>query len=366
MAVNRETLRLLDGMRIQLDSTVDAAVRDIVLAWSTAWSEIAGEWDSAVGDLTAASQGGKWPSRRALMRAERALSALRATRAALEGLASDFGVRILQDVPLIVGDAARWQAELVASQMPREARTYGVGGVQYDASHFNRVGPAALDAIVERTTERVTTLAGQIPAQAFQGIKATLIKGVAVGDNPRKTASAMVARLRGQFDLPLYRALVITRTEMLDAHRASQFGQDIANSDTLTGWEWVANLDTHTCRSCWAQHGSVHPPSEPGPHDHQQGRCARVPVTKSWADLGFSGMVEPPSITPDARAIFAGLSRVEQVAIMGIKPLAMLDQGLIGWDDLSKRRVTPGWRESYAPASMRDLLRVVNTRQRAS
>ncbi len=361
MAASRETLRLLDGMRIQLDAKVDAAVRDLVLAWAAGWSEIAAEWDDAIADLVAASQGGKWPSRRALMRAERALSALQVTRAALEDLAEDFGVRILQDVPLIVGDAARWEAELLSSQMPREARTYGLGGVQYDAARFNRVDPAALDAIVERTTNRVTTLAGRIPDPAYRAIKATLIKGVAVGDNPRRTAATMRARVRDQFDLSLYRALVITRTEMVDAHRASQYGQDLSNRDTVASWQWVAKLDARTCRSCWAQHGKVHDVLDPGPLDHQQGRCARVPVAKPWAELGFD-MIEPVSVLPDARLTFANLSRAEQVAIMGEKPLTMLERGQIGWDDLSRRRVTTGWRDSFAPASMRELLRLVNRR----
>ena len=244
--------------------------------------------------------------------------------------------------------------------MPPTAGTVGVAGVVYDADYFNRVDPRALDAIVERTTEQVTTLARQLPGPAYQALKGTLIRGVAVGDNPRKAAVEMVRRVRGAFDMPLYRALVITRTEMLDAHRASAYGQDQANGDVLAGWQWAARLDNRTCASCWAQHGRVHDVTDPGPHDHQQGRCARVPVTRSWADLGFPNVEEPPSLLPDARTVFDGLHRSDQAAILGTRRLALLNQGSIGWDDLSTLRTTPGWRDSWAPTPMRDLLKVAN------
>lgn len=361
MAAGRETLRLIDGLRVQLDATVDAAVRDLVLAWGVAWGEVAAEWDAAIIDLVDSSKDGRWPSRRQVARAERAVRAMRVTREALRQLADDFNLRVLQDIPSVVKGAAEWEARIIASQMP-PGSSMGVGGVRMDANYFNRVDAAALDAIVERSTEQVSTLMAQLPMSASRAINATLIRGVALGTNPRLVAVDMAARIRDQFKMPLYRALVIARTEMLDAHRASAFGQDFANSDVLTGWTWVAKLDTRTCESCWAQHGRVFDVDDPGPHDHQQGRCTRVPVTKSWSDLGFTGITEPPTLIRDGRAVFDDLSPADQLAVLGEKKLALLNAGLISWEDLSKRRVTRGWRDSWAPTSMRDLLRVANRR----
>lgn len=355
MAINRHTLRLVDGMRVSVDSTVDRAVADLVAGWGRAWNELANEWDLALADLAAASTDGKWPSRRQVQRAKRAQDALALTRDALEQLSTDFGVRVLQDVPTLTKDAALWEARLIASQMPTHA-----GGTASLEATFNRVDAAALDAIVERTTDRVHALSRPLSAQSEQAMKSVLIRGIALGDNPRTAARTMVDRMRGGFDGGLYRATVIARTEMLDAHRAAAFGQDQANAETLTGWTWLAQLDKRTCPSCWAMHGSEHPLLEPGPEDHQQGRCARCPRTKSWADLGFKGLDEPADLLPDARATFDALPDEQQTAIMGASRLKLLQGGQVSWGDLAVKRSTDGWRDSWAPRSTHDLLRLAN------
>lgn len=186
-------------------------------------------------------------------------------------------------------------------------------------------------------------------------MRSTLIRGIALGDNPRDAARTMLSRVEGGFNGGRARALVIARTEMLDAHRASAQAQDLANAESLAGWQWVATLDTRTCPSCLSQHGTVHPVADPGPMDHQQGRCARLPKAKSWRDLGFD-IDEPADIFPDAQAWFEGLPANDQVAVMGQARLDLLKSGKVGWADLSTRRSTDGWRDSYAPASVTDLL----------
>lgn len=354
MAINRRTLRLLDGMRLSIDATVDRAVADLVAAWGRAWNELAGEWDAALADLVAASKDGQWPSRRQITRAKRARDALAATRDALDELTADFGVRVLQDLPTLTTDAADWEARLIASQLPEQA------GITADlAASFNRVDTAALDAIVERTTDRITALSKPLAPQAEQAMKSVLIRGVALGDNPRAAAAEMLNRVGGAFDGGLNRALVIARTEMLDAHRASAYGQDMANEDTLHDWIWTAQLDARTCPSCWAKHGTHHPLEQPGPEDHQQGRCARVPKTKTWRELGFD-IDEPEDLLPDARTVFDGLPEEDQVAIMGQARLGLLQSGQVSWDDLTVKRSTDGWRDSWAPRSTRNLLRLAN------
>ncbi|WP_152185343.1 phage minor head protein [Segeticoccus rhizosphaerae] len=350
MAVNRRTLRLIAGMRLSIDTTVDKAVTDLIAAWGTAWNEVAGEWQDALADLVAASTDGKWPSRTQIRRADRARRALAVTRDSLDQLTKDFGVRVVQDLTPLADDAAQWEARLIHSQMPRGAA---------DVAAFDRIDQRALEAVVERAAGRVTSLAKPLSRQAEAAMKSTLIRGVAVGDNPRKAASTMLRRVQGQFEGGRNRALVIARTEMLDAHRAAAYAQDQANKATVAQWQWVAQLDRRTCPSCWAKHGTTYPLIEPGPEDHQQGRCARVPVTKSWRDLGFD-IDEPPSLLPDAKATFDGLPEADQVAIMGKARLGLLKAGHVGWDDLTAKRTTTGWRDSWAPRPTRDLLRLAN------
>jgi hypothetical protein len=173
-----------------------------------------------------------------------------------------------------------------------------------------------------------------------------------VGDNPKTVAAEMLRKLERNFHGGLTRALVIARTEMLDAHRAAAQAQELANAEVLTGWYWNAKLDARTCPSCWVQHGRFHPLEEFGPIDHQQGRCARLPKTKSWADLGFEGLDEPNDELRDARTVFDGLAPADQVAIMGRKRLEALNAGTVSWEDLTVRHSTPGWRDSYHVAPL--------------
>lgn len=352
MAISRETLRLLDGMRISMLAPVDQASAALIRAWGTAWNELASEWDAALADVVAASKDGEWPSRAQLRRAKRVQDALAVTREALLDLSRQLPVTVTQALPAMTADAAEWSRRITASQYPTQA-----GTAAQVAASFDHVSPAALDAIVRRTTEQVTALSRPLTAQAEQAMRSTLIRGVALGENPRDAARLMLSRVEGGFNGGRNRALVIARSEMLDAHRAAGHAQDKANADVLTGWTWMATLDTRTCPSCLAQHGSVHPVDEPGPYDHQQGRCARVPKAKTWRDLGFD-VNEPADIFPDARAWFDGLPAEDQESVMGRARLDLLQSGQVSWGDLAQRRTTAGWRDSFAPRSVADLRRI--------
>jgi hypothetical protein len=72
-----------------------------------------------------------------------------------------------------------------------------------------------------------------------------------------------------------------------------------------------------------------------------------VPVTKSWKDLGFKNVEEPPDTFPDARQWFNDQPRETKLRIMGPERLKRLEAGDIGWDDMSQLKTTHGWRDSY-------------------
>ncbi|MGG5257469.1 phage minor head protein [Phycicoccus avicenniae] len=354
MAIDRRTLDEIRGMRIDLDGTVGFHEQQLILAWARSWSELRGAWLDAIDDLVAASQDGAWPSRAKIRKARRAQAALALTTDALDQLARDFQVRILRDVPKVVGDAAQWEARLMAAQLPEtEVLTATLAG------QFDRIDARALDAIVERTTGRITSLTQPLSTQAETAMRSALVRGVALGQHPERVTTDLLQRLEGGFNGGRNRALVIARTELLDAHRAAAYGQDQANAKTLRGWQWVATLDRRTCPSCWGMHGTDHPLEEPGPLDHQQGRCARIPRIRPWSELGID-VDEPEDLLPVARDVFDRLPREDQLAIMGPERLRLLDDEQIDFGDLAKKRSTGGWRDSYAPASTRDLLRVVN------
>jgi len=352
VTINDSTLRLARQMRSQIEGHVDSVTRSLTAAWVAAWDDLTDQWAAAVYDLVAAGamgNDGEWPSRGQIIRAARAMHALGASRSALTELAELTGQQIAAELPVLTGKAAQWEARLIASQMPPT-----MGTTAELTLAFDRAGDDALRWIVDRTTQQVTVLAWPLTDEATSNMATQLIRGVALGHNPRAAARRMVHNLESGFNGGLARALTIARTEMIDASRAASFTQDQANTDVLAGWRWQATLSVRTCPSCLAMHGTVHPIDEPGPWDHQNGRCARVPVTKSWRDLGFD-LDDPEDALPDARAWFDDLPQKDQVKIMGPERLDLLTSGRVSWDDLTTRRETPAWRPSQVVTPVRDL-----------
>jgi SPP1 gp7 family putative phage head morphogenesis protein len=344
MTVTAQTLRLTDALRAVVDSHIDVATRDLVHAWVEAWNTIAPEWSVAVDNVVENAGPGRWPNSRQILDLDRVGAALDAATTELERLARLTGVRVVRTAETVTAQATQWESRIIASQLPPTAPTVSLLDSQLPAS--------VLSTIVERTTQQIESRRAPLAHDAATAMRRSLIRGVALGHNPRATAAHMLRTSERHFNGGLSRALNIARTETLDAQRAASAAYQLQHRDVLRGWVWTSKLDARTCPSCWARHGTIHPLTEPGPHDHQQGRCARTPVTKSWAELGI-GIAEPPSVLPDAETRFRRLPRDRQLAIMGPTRLAALDDGTLAWGDLSVNRTNPGWRDSWVPVTVR-------------
>ncbi|PYG00170.1 Phage Mu protein F like protein [Georgenia satyanarayanai] len=342
MAINRDTLRIENELNQLLTGVTDTRTRRLVEAWGLAWEQVVGELDAAVTDLALGAQRGR-VTRTMVIRSQRAQAAMEATAQALDRLAEGTGITIGQDVQVVIDYAARAEHDMIASQLT------GIRRAELQAT-LVRADPVQIAAMVERATQRITAQSRPIGTEAAAAIRRELLRGIAVGENPRAAARRMVRGLEDRFNGGLTRALTISRTEMLDAARTAQQVTDQANADVLTGWTWVAHLDPSTCRSCVANHGTVHALNEPGPLDHQQGRCARVPKTKTWAELGFTGITDPSDSTPDADAWFDSLTVDQQRGILGDKGHAAWLRGDYPREAWTTRRTTDGWRDSMVPS----------------
>lgn len=358
MTITAQTLRLTDALRAVVDAHVDAATRDLVEAWVRAWNTIRPEWDKAVGDVVEAAGPGRWPNSRQILDLQRVGVALDSATTQLERLAQLTGVRVVTAAETVTSQTTQWEARIIGSQLPATAAP-GAGLLD------SRLPSSVLATIVERTTQQIESRRAPLAHDAGVAMRRSLIRGVALGQNPRATAAHMLRTSERHFNGGLTRALNIARTETLDAQRATSAAYQLQHRDVLTGWVWTSRLDGRSCPSCWAMHGTVHPLTEPGPHDHQQGRCVRTPVTRSWAELGI-GVREPASVLPDAETRFRRLPRTRQVAIMGPSRLAALDDGSLAWTDLAVNRTNPGWRDSWVPVSVRQTRRHVAVARRSA
>lgn len=346
MAVNADTLTVLDQMRKQLATMTTAQTVALTQAWINAWDALQPEFNAAVLELLAAAKNGRVPVS-VVGRNIRLRDTIQQARAMLDQLAATTNVQVSTDVGQAMLDALDQHEALVRSQLPP-----GQAGA---AVTFNRVSPEAVAAMVERSTQSIHKFTRPLPADVERMMKQQLIRGIAVGDNPRRTAYRIMKGAEGRFNGGLTRALNIARTETLDAHRAATQSSEGTNTAILAEWEWHASLSARTCPSCLAKHGTRHPLDESGPNDHPSGRCARVTVTKTWAELGFTGIEEPPSLTQSSEDWYKNLTPESQAAIMGKSRRDLLASGEISWADLSRKQENPGWRDSYNAAPVKDL-----------
>lgn len=354
MPFTRETVRISDQLRVRLDHQTATLVRQLVEAWARAWTQVEPVWEAAIAELVEASSNGQWPTARQIARADQARRALEIVTREILGLAEFTGVTVLASTREVTGETALWQARLIASQYPVDEQTATL------FARLTRVDQAAIGAIVERSQDQIESRKKPLARDAREAMKQALVRGVALGENPKKAAARMLALSEQRFLGGLSRAVTIARTEILDAHRSAAAAHHFDHDDVLSGWVWTSELSRTTCPSCWAMHGTVFPLTTPGPNDHQCGRCARVPVTRSWKTLGFD-VAEPPSLLPNAREKFAALPRAQQLRIMGPVRLQALDTGALKWKQLAVKRETPGWRESYVPISTKGVRRKLLT-----
>lgn len=345
MSITSESLRLQAQLDREVGRIVDQQTRDLTAAWVRAYDETAGDLDQAVRQMLADAETGI-VAKALMVRNQRLLAALDYIGRQLGALAQGAGIRILGDVRHVVQTAADAQAPILGAQLPAD---YDLEGT---------VSGATIDAIVRRTATQITSQTFPLGVDAYDAMRRELLRGVVVGANPNHTAARIMDRTEGHFNGGLARAITIARTETLDAHRAGAGAGQQAHADVLTGWVWSAHLGPRTCPACLSMNGREFPLTQPGPQGHQNCRCARVPKTKTWADLGIRGMDEPPDAirSPGStRTWFEDLPEADQVAIMGPERLAMLRAGLIEWDDLAALKSTPGWRDSYTITPVRVL-----------
>jgi hypothetical protein len=343
VAITSATIRLAAKLRRDLLAVTNQHTRALTEAWANAWDDLAGDLEAALLELINANKVGVL-SQATILRSIRLQQALDVVARRLTRLTDDAGRQVATDLPRVVRDAVAAQEQIIASQVPK-AQVGKLGD-------WVRVDARQLDAIVTRSTERVTSQMWPLSAEADAAVRRELVRGLATGSGPRATAAAIVKRTEGEFNGGLARALTIARTETLDAHRVAAAESHAANADVLAGWIWLADLSgrTEPCPACLGMNGTVHPLSEPGPLGHQNCRCSRVPKTKSWADLGID-LDEPGPSVPDAQDWFDAKDDATQRKILGPARYAAYKRGEFPLSKWATRRSNDGWRDSYVPAS---------------
>lgn len=345
MTVTRHVLDLLAAQHSTIDRIQDEQTRELARRWVQVWRHLDTELHT---QALAIAQLGDDAGVSHIIRRTKAEQAVAMVSADLQRILRQAGDEASQQALAMISLADEHTRALATAQLPPGF-----------TAALLRADQAQLARIAARATQHITVRHYYLNERATESMKQALIESVGIGTSPRDAAHKMVARVRGEFEGSLARAVVIARTEQLDAYRAAAHQTYTANRDVLSGWMWCATLTGRTCPSCLAQHGSIHPLDEPGPLDHHQGRCTGIPVTKPWAQLGVNDIPEPgTAIRPgDGVKWLKKQPQDVQERVMGPKRLAAWKAGSYPPQDWTVRkthwsrdehgRLRQDWRDSF-------------------
>lgn len=144
-----------------------------------------------------------------------------------------------------------------------------------------------------------------------QRVRDVVLDAISRGKNPRETAQLLAGWLDGSKSALRDAERIARTTQLYAARRGTQL---IYIGNEIDRWMWSANIgNPRTCLACVAMHGTIHPSTQTL-NDHWLGRCAPLPITPRWRDLGLDGSDEHP-VT--GVAWFNNQTEDEQRRIMG-------------------------------------------------
>lgn len=303
---------------------------DLAGAFGQAWQIIRQELKAVTDQIQQARAGGEEPSRAALRRRGDLDRFEIATRIELSRFTLQAEQRINRELPA-AGIAGAENGATLATVALGAPPTLSVATAPL---------PVVAAAQIGLPVSRVARLLEDLPELTAQGVRETLMRGIVLGKNPRDVAKLVREHLGGT----LARSLTIARTEMLTAYREGARQTYEANPRVIRGWTWHSALDRRTCPVCWAMHGTTHRVDE-SLASHPSCRCVMLPLTYSWAQLGFAGLKETAWTPMPGSQIFARLERVDQLTVLGPGKLALYESGEIRLEDLvvrTRSRFGPG------------------------
>lgn len=301
---------------------VDAATRRLLAAYQQAWATLRAELERAADDAARkAAAAGDVADPLAYRKAARLQAALSALEAAERRLALRHAA--------VIGPRVAPVVDIPAGVLQRIFHAEGLGAA------LGRPSPAALEHIVARTTQRIEALSAPLPDEARAVVHAKLLTGVATGQHPERVARAIVRNARDAFGGQLTRAMVIARTELLDASREATRLSFRASSEVV-GWVWQAAVGSRTCPACLAMSGTQHGLDETL-EGHPQCRCVMVPLLR--------GETVKDTGTLSGEQLVDQMSPEERVQSLGVTRLQLLAQGQ-PIRSFATKQTNPGWRAS--------------------
>lgn len=213
-------------------------------------------------------------------------------------------------------------------------------GIVTSWAHLNAEAIQSLAATTAADGSPLKALLDELPGFGGQQVRDALLRGVTLGQSPRLIAAEM-SRATG---MTLTRALTIARTEAMRVYRMAALQSYKANSNSVSGWQWISARSSRTCSFCFAMDGSIHGFDEQLA-SHPNCRCAMSPITRSWEEIlgpRGRGLWQPDPPEPGAD-VFARQEDAFQMTVLGPAKKRAYDAGAITLRDLIGQRDDPRW-----------------------
>lgn len=187
----------------------------------------------------------------------------------------------------IVDNAAEMQSAGIETGGRFGARMLQTGGLQASWNvPLRQTVEAAVNYVDSAAWRSAVARLGEYHSQKVADM---VLAGITSGKNPRQIA-ALVNQYLLTNKSPLNDAYNLVQTTHVYSARTGAV--TVMRESGVTSWRWSSALDSRTCRACVAMHGTVHPATEVL-NDHHRGRCAMVPITPAWRELGFADGSDP-------------------------------------------------------------------------
>lgn len=324
-----EIVQMAQRFRRALIANERDAIARMSEAYKTAWEQIRRELNTLTAQIASAQARGEKVNRAWLFQQQRLTLLQSQIEYQINTFAQSAGVVIEYQQRMAINAALENAASLVSATT--------------DAAITLARLPTAQVAELVGMMGNGSPLSGilnELAKAGSTGIRETLIKGVALGWNPRK----MERMARQALGKVLTRALTVARTESMRAYREATYQTYNANTDIIDGWYWISAADSRTCASCWAMHGTKHRLNE-RLDDHPNGRCTPVPSVRNY----------PLTIETGAER-FAKLDKGKQREVLGNAAFDAFEDGKIGLNDMVHRHRSNTWGTHRRQASLKEAL----------
>lgn len=182
--------------------------------------------------------------------------------------------------------------------------------------------------------------------KASQDARDVLTNAVIRGISPAQTKSALADALGISMD----RAATIARTEQLRPANSASLEIYNANSDVVTGWTRLEQLDEKTCAVCIDEHGKIYP-LDADFETHPNCRGTTIPNVK-----GYSRPIQT------GQKWFDKQSDDTKIKILGPAKFEAYKNGTISLSDLNKRTYSEKWGGGRQERSLADAIQVSSSK----